>query len=295
VPVNMGEMIDDVIELTRNTWQDEAQRQGKRIGIARDVDDGVCVDGNEHELREVLMNLVLNAVDALTEDGTITLGARMNADTARITVSDTGSGMTEEVQRRLFDPFFSTKGVKGTGLGMSIVYGIVTRHGGEIEVQTVESEGTTFVISLPASKEQGVPHATGPASELLVGAGRVLVVDDEEDIRTLAAEILREGGYDVETAEGGPDAVARMEHSHFDLLLTDLGMPDMSGWEVARACRERRPGIRVLLLTGWGATLDPAEVKRNGIDRTMQKPFHLRDLLAAAHDLLGGAPLRKSA
>ena len=99
----------------------------------------------------------------------------------------------------------------------------------------------------------------------------------------------------METAEGGPDAVARMEHSHFDLLLTDLGMPDMSGWEVARACRERRPGIRVLLLTGWGATLDPAEVKRNGIDRTMQKPFHLRDLLAAAHDLLGGAPLRKSA
>ncbi len=285
-PVSLNTVLEDVLEMTRGRWADEAQRQGKRIDIARAFSQVPDVAGNISELREVFTNLVLNAVDAIPGEGQITVCSYEEAGSVVVTVSDTGEGMSAEVKRRLFDPFFTTKGEKGNGLGMSIVYGIVRRHGGDITFLSEPNEGTMFQVTLPGL---ALKHADGPApapEAPLTGCGRVLVVDDDDDIRTLVADILAAGGYDVETAGGGAEAVDRVRAEAFDLVVSDLGMPDVTGWDVARESRVAQPDLRFILLTGWGATLDPEEVRRHAIDRTLKKPFEMNDLLRAVSDVL---------
>jgi CheY-like chemotaxis protein len=220
----------------------------------------------------------------------------MEDENVVITVSDTGHGMPEEVKRRLFDPFFSTKGVKGTGLGMSIVYGIITRHGGDIRVTSQEGEGTTFSIVLPGAGDGEVEQESSESRILArSGEGRILVVDDEEHIRDLVRDILSQAGFDVEVVAGGAEAIDSLRMAPFDLVVTDLGMPNVSGWEVSKAAKSMQADIRVLLLTGWGAALDSEEVARAGVDQTLAKPFKMVDLLHRAHQMLDGTRLRRSA
>jgi CheY-like chemotaxis protein len=206
--------------------------------------------------------------------------------------------MSPEVQRRLFDPFFTTKGPGGSGLGMSIVYGIVQRHGGTIEVDSKLQEGTTFRIGLVAAESGAASSAEARASDwgrIEKGSGSVLVVDDEAEIRQLVADILEAAGYGVEMAENGAEAVKILNEAPFDLVVTDLGMPGMSGWEVAEQSRRILPETPVLLLTGWGAALSSEEVEKRGIARALQKPFDMQDLLATVHSLLEARTLKKSA
>jgi len=295
--IDVNIMLEEVVELTRNTWEDEARRQAKRITLVQRYCDGGYVEGSAHELREVFTNLMINAVDAIESEGTITLETRDEGGNLVILVADDGAGMSEETQRRLFDPFFSTKGVKGTGLGMSIVYGIITRHGGDITFESEEGKGTTFTVVLPRSEdgaaEPPVLNPVEPGS--LIGAGKVLVVDDEPDIRELVRDILTDAGYDVQVAGGGAEAIDLARAFPFDLVLTDLGMPDVGGWEVAEECRRLQPEIRLMLFTGWGASLDPEEVAARGIDRTMAKPFKMHELLRLVGEIMRSAPLKRSA
>jgi len=294
--VHVEEMLEDVLEMTRNRWEDAVNRRGNRIDIRRELYEGLCVEGNVHELREVFVNLIINSVDSIDGDGTLTLGSRMEDENVVITVSDTGHGMPEEVKRRLFDPFFSTKGVKGTGLGMSIVYGIITRHGGDIRVTSQEGEGTTFSIVLPGAGDGEVEQESSESRILArSGEGRILVVDDEEHIRDLVRDILSQAGFDVEVVAGGAEAIDSLRMAPFDLVVTDLGMPNVSGWEVSKAAKSMQADIRVLLLTGWGAALDSEEVARAGVDQTLAKPFKMVDLLHRAHQMLDGTRLRRSA
>ncbi len=294
--VSLNTVLDDVIEMTRSRWEDEAHRLGKNIRMVRNMSEVEPVEGNISELREVFTNLILNAVDAIPTEGDITVSTHGEAGQVVVTVMDSGEGMSAEVQRRLFDPFFTTKGASGNGLGMSIVYGIVRRHGGDIEVVSELNEGTVFRVSLPAVAVEAVePETPVEESALEVGTGRVLVVDDDEDIRELVTDILRDVGYDVEAASDGAEAILKVGETLYDLVVTDLGMPGVSGWDVARETRAAQPDVRILLLTGWGATLDQDEVERNGIDRTLKKPFEMNELLRVIQDLLTGTPLRKSA
>jgi PAS domain S-box-containing protein len=294
-PVNLNTVLEDVLEMTRGRWADEAQRQGKRVDISRAYSQIPDVAGNISELREVFTNLVLNAVDAIPGEGQITVCSYEEAGSVVVTVSDTGEGMSAEVKRRLFDPFFTTKGEKGNGLGMSIVYGIVRRHGGEITFMSEPNEGTMFQVTLPGLAEKAAKSPALATETLLVGCGRVLVVDDDDDIRTLVADILAAAGYEVEMAAGGAEAVDQVRSKTFDLVVSDLGMPDVTGWDVARESRAAQPGLRFILLTGWGATLDPEEVKRHAIDRTLKKPFEMNDLLRAVSDVLRTVGVKRAA
>jgi CheY-like chemotaxis protein len=186
--------------------------------------------------------------------------------------------MSPEVQRRIFEPFFTTKGEHGTGLGLAMVFGIVRQHGGEIEVTSVPGQGTTFSLSLPASEpEQGEAHVSVECRTARVL--RVLVVDDEQRLAALAAGMLRRDGHFAAEAASGQAALERLGSEAFDLVISDLSMGEgLNGWELADAVAQLRPGLPVVLATGWGAGIDVAEARGRGVQAVLAKPFRIADL-----------------
>jgi two-component system, cell cycle sensor histidine kinase and response regulator CckA len=186
--------------------------------------------------------------------------------------------MSEETRRRVFEPFFSTKGAQGNGLGLAVVWGIVTRHGGQIQVESTLGRGTTFVASLPVPAELPTDARAGGTTALPAGK-RVLVVEDNPEILQSMGELLRENGCHVIEAADGLAAISRVEMESVDLVLTDLAMPGASGWEVATACRERFPAAPIGLITGFGDQLEPAKIERHGVRFVVAKPFTSTELL----------------
>jgi PAS domain S-box-containing protein len=287
--VDVGDVIRDSVEITRGRWSNDADRRNVSTRLSVEVDGNPTVLGNASELREVFTNLILNAIDAMPQGGELKLRCRRVNDRVVARVRDGGVGMTEEIRRHVFDPFFTTKGHSGMGLGMSVVYGIVTRHGGDIDVETALGEGTTFVVDLPAAPaDVEVRGGDGAALPDLVRPGRILVIDDEPEIAELLEEILAAEGHTVNTAVNGSDGVKLAALSEYDLVITDLGMPDLSGWEVARRIRGRSPELPVVLVTGWGATLDADDVREAGIAEVVHKPFEIDEILRATSRLLRG-------
>jgi CheY-like chemotaxis protein len=194
--------------------------------------------------------------------------------------------MTDEVRRRVFDPFFTTKGLHGTGLGLSVVYGIMERHGGKVDVVSVPGQGTTFRLRfrLAQSDAERVSPKSSPA---VVPCRRILLVDDDASVRGTIAGLLRASGQDVFEVEGGAAGLRCLATTPVDLVLTDLGMPEITGWEVARAAKARNPGLPVVLLTGWGDQVGmeaPPDVR---VDRVLTKPVLRSTLLATIADLAG--------
>ncbi|MCA9753323.1 MAG: response regulator, partial [Gemmatimonadetes bacterium] len=227
--------------------------------------------------------------------GRIEIRSRTEEGHAVVEVADSGCGIPESTRSRIFDPFFSTKGEDGLGLGLSVVYGIVQRHGGTIEVDSTPGAGTTVRVRVPNAPTRGAaePEATSAPVE---GAGRrILAIDDEEAILELVQDILTEQGFEVVTASGGQEAIAKFEPGRYDLVVSDLGLRDMSGWEVVNAIRSRDAAVGVLLLTGWGATLSPERVEEYGIDAVMNKPFEMGALLRRAGDVLEETERRRVA
>lgn len=282
-PVDLSEILQDAIEMTRSYWDAEARRRNVQIRLETDTPSVSPILGKESELREVFTNLVLNAVDAMPRGGTLRVSCGEHGGVVRASVADSGVGMTEEIRRHLFDPFFTTKGQAGTGLGLSMVYGIIGRHDGEISVQTALGKGTKFVLEFPLAAERIVgdvvdfnePETKGTPS-------RILVIDDEQDIVEILEEALRAEGHEVETALSGEDGLKKAAVSRYDLVFTDLGMPDLSGWDVAARLRDLRPPVPVVLVTGWGASIEENEVREHEISAVVHKPFELRDLVRTA-------------
>jgi CheY-like chemotaxis protein len=237
-----------------------------------------AVDGHPADLRQALTNLILNAVDALPGGGTITVATRAAGDAVEMSVADTGMGMSEEVRRRIFEPFFSTKGPQGTGLGLAMVYGIVSRHGGQISVESREGAGSTFTVRLPAGRGLAAAGAS-PATRVSEATARILVIDDEDEVRETLADMLRENRHEVVVARHGDEGLERFRQAPFDLVLTDLAMPGISGWQVAQAVKVARPDVPVVLVTGWGVELPVEQLRAHGIERVMTKPFKLQDVL----------------
>jgi CheY-like chemotaxis protein len=186
--------------------------------------------------------------------------------------------MPEEVRRKIFDPFFSTKGTKGMGLGLSTAYGIVKRHKGRIEVASEMGKGSTFQITLPTTKATQT-CAGAPLDSRATPRVQILVIDDEQEIAELLEDILVEAGHKVVTALGGRDGLKRFDADRCQAVFTDLGMPDMSGWEVAETIRSKAPDVVIGLVTGWGASIDPEKIEQMGIDFLLNKPFQTRDVL----------------
>jgi CheY-like chemotaxis protein len=195
-------------------------------------------------------------------------------------VSDTGVGMTEEVRRRIFEPFFTTKGLQGTGLGLSVVYGIVERHAGRIAVDSTPGKGTTFSLQFPIAT--AVPTAPGESPDVAHPSPcTLLLIDDDAVVRQTLGQLLRTAGHTVVEAESGPHGLEVLQARAVHCVLTDLGMPEMTGWEVARAVKAFHPGIPVILLTGWGESQAAGAVDGRLADRILGKPVRLADLLAA--------------
>lgn len=275
VAVDLNQLVQEVVELTRPRWQDEAQLRGSRIDVQ--VEPGVigAAAGEPAPLREVLMNLLLNAADAITQAGRITLRTWTRDDRVYCSVTDSGSGMPEEVRRRALEPFFTTKGPKATGLGLSVAYGTIQRYGGALTVESTEGQGTTVEVSLPtASAAAAVARKPeGPKTASAVPL-RILVIDDELQVRATLGEMLEEQGHTVTQAPGGREGLSYLEANPelVDVVVSDLGMPDMTGWDVARTIQARWPQLPVGLITGWGETEITRE-ERSRVNFVITKPF----------------------
>jgi signal transduction histidine kinase/DNA-binding response OmpR family regulator len=292
-PLQLADVAGEAAEMTRARWSDEAQARGIRVEVT--LESGVTppVLANPAALREVVTNLVLNALDALPRGGHIVLRTFPAGGQACLAVIDDGIGMPLDVRQRALEPFFTTKGPKGTGLGLSVSYGIIQSHGGELQVETSEGHGTTVTIRLPAARDapSARPAAAGrPAPHAARAAPRrILVVDDEDIVRTTLVDILVAQGHDVVTASGGRQALTLLAGgAPVDLVLTDLGMPGMTGWDLARAVAQQRPDLPVALVTGWGQEVHVSPDDRRFIVGVLSKPVR-PDALQAFLRRLGPA------
>jgi len=272
LPVN--EIIEEVISITQPRWKDQAQKKGIQIELTRNLRDVPPVLGNPSELREVLTNMIFNAIDAMPEGGQLNISTQSPLDGGvEVRISDTGIGMTEEVKKRVFDPFFTTKGMTSSGLGMSVSYGIIKRHGGEILIEGEPGRGTTFILHLPVGfgEKELEEKVLKPIKE--VRPARILVIDDEESVRDILSRMLGVKGHQVVVASDGEEGIERFKNEPFDLVFTDLGMPKVSGWEVGMAVKEMNPKIPVIMITGWGMELNREKLSESGIDLIVSKPF----------------------
>ena len=277
IPLILNDVVKEVVAITEPRWKDQAQRKGIHIDLTKQLGEVSNIMGNPSELREVLTNILFNAVDAMPKGGQITFSTHPHSEGwVELRIADTGIGMTEEVKKRIFDPFFTTKGVTSSGLGMSVSYGIIKRHGGEILVESEPGKGTTFIIHLPIGYGEEVKEVKEKAEKPLgaIRHARILVIDDDEAVRDILSRILRTKGHQVEVAEDGDIGIERFKGQPFDLVFTDLGMPKMSGWEVGKALKALDPKIPVIMITGWGMELDRGKMSESGIDLIISKPFN---------------------
>jgi signal transduction histidine kinase/CheY-like chemotaxis protein len=273
-------LISDTLQLTRTRWETDAQAHGVVYGIEFqplvDASDNIHV--NPSEVREVLVNLVLNALDAMPDGGHLSLDVSGGDETVVVRVADTGEGIAPEVQEHIFEPFFTTKGTSGSGLGLAVSYGIVRRHGGQIEVKSEVGKGTTFTLRFARAREG---ETTLPIPKTELPRLRVLVVDDEDAVREVLVEILEELKQDVVEARDASAALELLARRGFDLMITDLSMPGPDGLKLATEARRLAPAMRIVLATGYGQTAPhDAGPEHALVDRVLGKPFQLSDLEA---------------
>jgi signal transduction histidine kinase/CheY-like chemotaxis protein len=286
--VSIDHILMDATEITRPRWKNCAEASNIHITVELQIESNAMVMGDDSELREVLVNMVFNAIDAMPEGGTLSLTTRVAGDSVIITVIDTGIGMYPEVRSKIFDPFFTTKGKAGLGLGLAVSFGIIRRHGGNVEVESQYGKGTEFRITLPIARmgEKSVkqieeveivaPAVTHPVPAVQSSERprlRMLVVDDEDFVRELLGEILEGEHCDVYLADSGSVALTAFRDTEFDAVFTDVGMPGMSGWELAREIRQINPSIPIAVITGWGEAVGSHEQKQAGVDWVVAKPF----------------------
>jgi signal transduction histidine kinase/ActR/RegA family two-component response regulator len=283
--VSIDQISMDASEITRPRWKNCAEASNIHITLELQIGSNAMVMGDDSELREVLVNMVFNAIDAMPEGGTLTLSTHTEGDSVIVKVIDTGVGMYPEVRSRIFDPFFTTKGKAGLGLGLAVSFGIIRRHSGNIEVESQYGSGTEFRITLPLAKivEKSVsqsecvamvlPEEVFPTIDEPQLPMRLLVVDDEIFVRDLLRDILEGERCDVSIAESGSEALALFRETNFDGVFTDVGMPGMSGWELAREIRQINKKIPIAVITGWGEAVGSHEQKEAGVDWVVAKPF----------------------
>jgi signal transduction histidine kinase/CheY-like chemotaxis protein len=299
--VSVDQILMDASEITRPRWKNCAEASNIHISLDLQIGSNAMVMGDDSELREVLVNMVFNAIDAMPEGGTLTLSSRTVGEQVVIKVVDSGIGMYPEVRSRIFDPFFTTKGKAGLGLGLAVSFGIIRRHSGNIDVESQYGQGTEFCITLPVAKIAETPivkrelavetpeptvatrkdePATQPPDEVTIELPddappmtRLLVVDDEDFVRDLLSEILECENCEVELAQDGTEALALFRERKFDGVFTDVGMPGMSGWELAREIRQLDKNVPVAIITGWGEVVGSTEQRAAGVDWVVAKPF----------------------
>ena len=287
--VSVAELLKDACELTRPRW--EGRSDFAPIRFALHADSKAHVKGDPVELREVLVNMIYNAVDAMPSGGEVRLGTIETRDHVILTIADTGTGMGPEVKSRLFDPFFSTKGRKGTGMGLAVSFGIIRRHEGSIDVESEQGRGTTFKISLPrvaSAPARTTDRNIVPDSPARRGKVRVLVVDDETNVRDVLIEALQAEGCEVLSAQSGDIALALYDQNQdsIDAVFTDIGMPEMSGWELVREIRSRSKNVPLAIVSGWADAISVDVRNSVKADWVIAKPFDIDKISAIAQQIV---------
>jgi CheY-like chemotaxis protein len=294
-PVVMNRLVQQVLDLTRVRWNDMPQHKGHMVKLITDfAPDLPAINGVENELRDALTNLIFNASDSMPEDGTLTLrtqvvGRRSAASQEELQsfvsteVIDTGIGMDEDTRRRCLEPFFTTKGERGTGLGLAMVYGAIKRHGGEIEIESTPGTGTIMRLLFPVATESATPSAEPFVPPSAIEPMRILIVDDDPLLIKSLRDTLDSAGHLVTTADGGQlgidtFAAALNGSDPFEVVITDLGMPYLDGRRVATTVKELSPTTPIIMLTGWGQRMvTQGEIPAN-VDCVLSKPPKLREL-----------------
>jgi len=276
--VDLSRVARETISLTQPRWRDQPHALGQTVEVRADLGQVPPVAGDAAQLREALINLIFNAVDALPDGGTITIQTRVEGSEVVLEVADTGVGMTEEQQHRCLEPFFTTKGEHGSGLGLPQVYGIVQRHQGRLDIASQMGAGTTITLRFPASAsiDAAQEQANGSHPRSL----HVLVVDDNPGIRDAMIAALAGDGHIVQTAEDGQDGIERFRAGAFDIVITDRGMPRMNGDRLAAAIKQVSPRTPVILLTGVGSLMGSEDMPL-GVDLVVGKPVKLAALRQA--------------
>jgi PAS domain S-box-containing protein len=274
--VQLRDVVEQLLALTRPQWDNEAARRGIRYDIDLHIEPAPGILAVASEIREALLNILENALAAMERGGRLTIHVRGEEDRALVSVSDTGKGMSEDVRRLVFEPFFTTRSSEGgTGLGLSLAQEIVHRYGGTIRLESEEGSGTTFTLAFPAiTTEAARPAAFLPTIEAL----RILAVEDEPEVLDVLRAMLEHAGHSVVTAASGREAVTLFGQEALDVVITDLGMPGMTGLALATELKRQRP-VPVILLTGWAEELD--EATSAAVDVVIPKPFTRERLLDA--------------
>jgi signal transduction histidine kinase len=300
--LDLSAIVNDVRNLLTRTI-------GEDIALTVRAADGLPpISADRGQIEQVLVNLAVNARDAMPEGGTLTIAlgtALLDEEYARghpqitpgryveLSVSDTGVGMPPEVTSRIFEPFFTTKEPgKGTGLGLATVHGIIAAAGGSLSVYSEPGMGTTFRVFFPPAAGQAALAVEPPDAEAIRGRGEtVLVVEDEPAVREITARILRRNGYSVLEAASGPEALELIVDRQFDVLLTDLVMPQIPGTDLAQRIRETHPGVGVMFMSGYSQdVLGPRGAFEDGVP-LIQKPFAAAELLKAVRAVITARPL----
>jgi signal transduction histidine kinase len=298
--VELNRLVQQVVELTRARWSDQPQRRGIMIELKPELAPELLeVRGADNEVRDALTNLIFNAVDAMPDGGVLEVRTSMPALPASgaspsrqvwLEVSDTGIGMDEETRRRCLEPFFTTKGERGTGLGLAMVYGMAQRHGCTLEIDSKPGAGTTVRLVFPVSAAASSSTARVPTLQPATRSLRILVVDDDPVLNESLRNTLQADGHQVTTAGGGQAGIdafrsARQTSEPFDIVITDLGMPYVDGRQVVDSVRASTPDTPIIMLTGWGQQLAADDERTPSVDRLLSKPPRLKELRSALAEL----------
>lgn len=280
-PVDIITLIEETIEQTRPKWKDETEKKGLKITFRKDYGSVGLINGNIGELRSAFYNLIINAIEAMPKGGYITIQTGDLGNEVFIRITDTGLGMDDDTAKRIFQPFFTTKGYElGRGLGLSAVYSTVRDHGGNIFVkETALGVGTTIELTLQRSINIAIPNQPLLKEQPINSVSLdILWVDDNKDIRNLGEKLLTVLGHRVNVAESGSVAIKLLSEKDFDLLITDIGMPGMSGWQLAETIKNRYKNLKVAIVSGWGTNFSEEEKERCGVNFIIGKPIHKEEL-----------------
>jgi CheY-like chemotaxis protein len=293
--VDLNQLVKQVTDLTRARWSDMPQQRGIVIEMVADLaSDLPRILGVENEIRDAITNLIFNAVDAMPEGGTLAIRTRLAENNSvlkdgaglrqiQLEVIDTGLGMDEKTQRRCLEPFFTTKGERGTGLGLAMVYGMVKRHGAEIQIESALGQGSTVRLSFAEPATLAADPIQPEEPQAIPVGLRILVIDDDPVLLQALCHTMEDEGHVVVAASGGQAGIDIFDASQrsterFSVVVTDLGMPHVDGRKVASAVKAASPTTPVVLLTGWGQRLVAEGETPQNVDCLINKPLQLREL-----------------
>jgi len=293
-PMNVNKTIEQVVMMTQPKWRDETRAKGLNVKVVTLLEPVPETIGNEGSIREALTNLLFNAVDAMPEGGRIQIATRTEGEEIFFSVTDEGAGMDEQTRQRCFEPFYSTKGKAGTGLGLPMVYGVVRRHGGTIDLKSSPGKGSSFQIRLPIKRSEAAEKTVAkPPAGIVARKMRILIVDDAAVVRDVLSDYLSGDGHSTAAACDGREALEVFKKEKFDFVITDRAMPEMNGDQLAVAVKKISPATPVVMLTGFGELMKAKGERPEGVDHLLSKPITLelcRETLAKVSAALPALP-----